>query len=463
MSAADVPHAKNEFKPQNLWLIFWIGFLVRVAYITIAHTYRIRLEQDHFQFGWEMGRVARALATGYGYADPFVGHTGPTAWVPPLYPLMLAAIFKLTGVYTALSAWIVLTINSVFSAATAIFIYEIAARSYNRRIAIWSAWLWALYPAAMQYAVHWVWEMSLTAFLFTWTLVLALKMRGIRPHDRSAEKANHKPDAGVPANGSWFAGWEWLLFGFLWGLIALSNSTLLLFLPVCGIWILLAAPSFISGLKNAVLAAILFLAVLAPWTIRNLRVFHTFVPLRDNLGPELEASSGPGSNGFPVMATLPLVANDPQTMLYRSLGEIRYVQLQGKEGKAYIAAHPAHYAFISLKRLYFFWVSVPHPNEHFALNEFFRELDYCFLSITGILGLALSLKNRTQAAGLFASAFVLLPLTYYFVTANARFRHPLEPLIAIFSVYLFQSAALHKSRGNVDQKSGNAAGPLHDN
>jgi len=33
-----------------------------------------------------------------------------------------------------------------------------------------------------------------------------------------------------------------------------------------------------------------------------------------------------------------------------------------------------------------------------------------------------------------------LPFTYYFVNVQSRFRHPLEPLIAIFSVYLFQSA-----------------------
>jgi len=146
------------------------------------------------------------------------------------------------------------------------------------------------------------------------------------------------------------------------------------------------------------------------------------------------------------MATLPLVERAPQTMLYESLGEIQYVKLQGAEGKAYIAAHPAHYALISLKRFYFFWVSVPHPVERSALTEFLRELSYCFLSITGILGLALSLKNRTPAAGFFAWAFLLLPLTYYFVTANARFRHPLEPLIAIFTVYLFQSTSPQSSK-----------------
>ena len=59
--------------------------------MTLAHTYRFRPYGDHFQFGWEMGRIARALVTGYGYADPFTGHTGPTAWVAPLYPMLLGA------------------------------------------------------------------------------------------------------------------------------------------------------------------------------------------------------------------------------------------------------------------------------------------------------------------------------------------------------------------------------------
>ena len=427
-----------------------MGFLVRLLYITLAHTNRIRLAEDHFQFGWEMGRVARALATGYGYSDPFVGHTGPTAWVPPLYPLLLAAIFKLTGVYTALSAWIILTVNSVFSAATALFIYEIAARCYNRKVAVWSAWVWALYPAAMQYAVHWVWEMSLTAFLFTWTLGLALRIRDIGPPQIQTNPVQTRSTPNQTTG-------RWLLFALLWGCIALSNSTLLLFLPVCGIWILLGTHPRTAGIKNAALAAILFLAILSPWTIRNFRVFHTFIPMRDNLGAELETGSGPGSNGFPLIATLPLVARDPQTMLYKSLGEIQYVQLQGAKARAYIAAHPVHYALISLKRFYFFWISVPHPNEHFAFNEFFRELNYCFLSLTGLLGLALSLKNRIPAASLFAWAFALLPLTYYLITANARFRSPLEPLIAIFSVYLFQSAAPRKSKTPAAQQPSTTA------
>ena len=407
------------------WVIFWAGFALRVLVITVGHTYRIRTFQDHFQFGWEMGRIARALVTGYGYADPFVGHTGPTAWVPPLYPLLLAAVFKVCGVYTALSAWVILTINSVFSAATALFVYEIAARSYNRKIAVWSAWLWALYPAALQYAVHWVWEMSPTAMLFSWVLVLALRMRSVG----KASGDENSLSAG-----------RWLLFGALWGLIALSNATLLLFLPVCGIWILLGSRPLAPSLLRAVLASVVFLAFLAPWVWRNWVAFHAFIPIRGNLGAEMYAGSGPGSNGFAFIATLPQVERDPEVMRYKALGEVQYVKEQGAKAKAYLATHHKHYLVISLKRFYFYWASVPHPVERSALLEFGRELSYCFLSITGCLGLALSLKNRVPAAGLFAWAFALLPVTYYFVTVAARFRHPLEPLIAIFSVYLFQSA-----------------------
>ena len=37
-------------------------------------------------------------------------------------------------------------------------------------------------------------------------------------------------------------------------------------------------------------------------------------------------------------------------------------------------------------------------------------------------------------------AFVVIPFVYHFVFVQARFRHPLEPLITILGVYLFQSA-----------------------
>lgn len=370
-----------------------------------------------------MGRIARALATGHGYANPFNWNTGPTAWEPPLYPLLLAAVFKLCGVYSALSGWVILSLNSVFSAATAVFLYFIADRCYNRRIALWSAWIWALYPAAMQYAVRWVWETSLTCMLFIAVLALAVKMRNI---------------GDPPGTPSQQTTRNWLLFGLLWAFIGLCDSTLLLFLPACGLWILFGAPTRAVFLR-AVASGLVFIAAVSPWMVRNYRVFHTFVPFRSNLGAELYVGDGPGTLGFRY-GVLIGPAKDRQYRLYSHMGEIAYCRYRGELAKAWIRKHPRHFLAISLKRLYFFWASVPHSSMRHPSRDYVRQGTFCFASITGILGLFLALRRRVPAAGLFAWAFALLPLTYYFVTVEARFRHPLEPLIVILSVYLFQSA-----------------------
>ena len=85
MDAGDTADERGQRAP---WRLFWVALAVRLLYMTLAHTYRIRPLVDHFQFGWEAGRIGRSLATGYGYGNPFsseiLGRTGPTAWLPPV-------------------------------------------------------------------------------------------------------------------------------------------------------------------------------------------------------------------------------------------------------------------------------------------------------------------------------------------------------------------------------------------
>lgn len=431
---AEGTHAEDD--PRAPWRLFWVAFGIRVLYMTLAHTYRIRPFVDHFQFGWEAGRIARSLATGHGYANPFapsfMGPTGPTAWVPPAYPMLIAGVFKLFGVYSNLSAWVLLFINCVLSGFTAMFVWEIACRCFSRRNAVWSGWLWALYPAAMQYAVRWIWEMTLTTFLFTLVLVLSLRMREINVSSAREDSVTNTSQTG-----------QWLLFGLLWGVIALSTSTLLLFLPVCGLWILIGTWSRPHALRNAVLAGVVFLACLMPWEIRNYRVFHAFVPIRGNLGVETYLGNGPGSNGMVMVYNHPNIATN-QLELYRQMGEVRYAKMRGEQAKAYILAHPRHFIANTVKRIYFFWVSV--PSDVPWVIELPRTLSYSFISFAGLLGLALALWHHVPASGLYAWVFLLLPLPYYTVFVQARFRHPLEPIITILAVYLFQSATPRKAR-----------------
>lgn len=416
----------SEQAPIRLpWKIFWIGLIVRILYMTLAHTYRIRLFEDHFQFGWEAGRVARALVTGYGYADPFQGHTGPTAWLPPLYTLMIAACFKLFGIYTPLSAWAVLALNSVFSALTALAVYEIAYRCFNPKVALWSGWLWALYPAALQFAVKWIWEMSLTCCLFTWIFLLALRMR----------------DEG---GGTWR---QWSLFGALGGLLALNNATPTVFLPVAALWVFWGAPERrLQTLRRAIVSGLIAGALLAPWVLRNYRVMHAFIPIRSNFGAENYMGNSPWSVGFPWGTTVPL-ENTRILDEYRTKGEVQWSRERGDIASEWIRTHRARFWKLTALRAYMFWAGVPQPLiPHKEYVEYGREINFAFGTVAGLLGLLLAIRQKRKAAWLMAAAFLLLPLPYYMVTVQARFRHVLEPLIMILAVNLFQSAEKRTSK-----------------
>ena len=430
------------------WAIFWVGFALRVAVILIGHTYRVRTDQANFNFGFEAGRIARSLVRGQGYANPFDGVSGSTAWLPPLYPLLMAAAFKMFGVYTRGAALALMVVDSALSAAIVPAVYEIAARCFDARgiarrastmaspVAVWSAWVWAVYPAALQYAVHWIWEMSLTACLFSWTIVVALRLRGVwEEHERAQGSGPRDQSA---------RGWLlWLWMGLLWGLIALSNASLLLCLPAMMVWVawpdvrrLRVTKLTIAG---AVLTCVAFAAVLTPWVLRNERVLHAPVLTRDNFGVELYESTLERNDGFPWGTTVPLWPGDPEFKEFVRVGELQFAKTRGVQAEARIRERPLRTAKWTLDRFLFFWDGTPHPVERHPSQEYLRQLSYCFLSVCGLLGLMLMLRRRMEGAGLFAAIFVLLPLPYYLVTVQPRFRHPLEPLIAVMAVYLFRS------------------------
>ncbi len=447
---SESPKKQTRFRAP--WMIFWVGFGLRVAVILIGHTYRIRLDQAHFNFGWEMGRIARSMATGQGFANPFNGVSGPTAWCPPIYPLLMALSFKLFGVYSNGAALFLLVVNSAFSAAIAPAVYEIAARCFDAKgiarrgskyaepVAMGSAWLWAVYPAALQYAIHWIWEMSLSTFLFAWIVVVALRIRGLgeSAYPTSGDQATRY---GAPRFGLWVG------FGVLWGLLNLSNASLLLCLPAMMIWIgwpelkRMDWPVVRRSFVGAVLAGVVMCAVMAPWWIRNERALHAFVPTRSNLGFELYESTRQVNDGFQWGTTLPLWPGDPQFMHYVQVGEIQMGKEQAAKAAERRKAMPGQMAKWYLQRFLFFWDGTPHPPEKHPGAEYGRQLSYAFISACGLLGLALMLRRKVVGAGLMAIVFVLLPLPYYLITVQPRFRHPMEPLIAVLAVYLFRSTA----------------------
>jgi hypothetical protein len=275
--------------------------------------------------------------------------------------------------------------------------------------------------------------MCITTFLFSKIIAIALRVRGVGEDFPADEPA---PETQTTS--------RWAAFGILSGLVILLNSTLLLFLPVCGVWMLLGARKskapILPVLLRGGLACMLLLGCLAPWMIRNYTVFHAFIPLRGNLGAELHQSILEEHLGFPWGATIPVCEVCPVFQQYRQMGEAAYVRREGELAKELIRTHKLRFVEYSLKRFYFFWVSLPKPPEKGVLVEAVREMNYFFVSLGALLGLALALKQRIPGAVLFAWAFALVPFTYYFITVQARFRHPLEPIMTILIVFLFQSA-----------------------
>src|SRR5256712_12136691 len=146
------------------WMIL-VSLSLQIAAIGVFHQYRFRTEDDHFGFGFEMGRVGRSIALGQGFSNPYGDSTGPTAWEPPLYPYLIGGVFKLFGIYSFASAWVLLSINSLFTALTCIPVFLIAWKAIGEKVAVWSAWIWPLLPYAMYCWIHWVWDTTSTPLL----------------------------------------------------------------------------------------------------------------------------------------------------------------------------------------------------------------------------------------------------------------------------------------------------------
>jgi len=397
-----------------------IALVLRLGFIVVGHTYRFKTIDDNFSFGFEMGRIGRSLVEGHGFSSPFSGSTGPTAWEPPLYPLFIAGVFKLFGVYTHTSALVLLSINSLFSALTCIPIFRIARRCFSEKVAVWSAWFWAVLPNVIFWCTRWVWETSLATLLLTWIFWLAL----------SAEERE---------------GWKpWVQFGLLWGVAALVNTSLLSFLPASGLWIWQRrAKAGKPALGGVLLASVMFAACIAPWLIRNQKTFGQFIFIRSNFGVELRLGNGPGANGR-WMEYLHPSQNVLQFRLYRQLGETSYVAQRKREALAYIRADWGRFARLSAIRFVYYWSGLPGPTGAVFEGTLRNSLSLTSAALA-FWGLARALRQRRPGAWLFLWLVLCYPLVYYITFPHPRYRHPIEPELGILILYLISEA---KSRSS---------------
>jgi 4-amino-4-deoxy-L-arabinose transferase-like glycosyltransferase len=392
-----------------------LSFALQVATIGALHQYRTRPGDDNFEFGWEMGRVARSIAQGHGFSSPYGGDTGPTAWEPPLYPYLMGWVFEIFGIYTHASAWVLLSINSLFTTLTSIPIFWIAHRTFGERIAVWSAASWALCPYIWYWSVHWIWDTTFTPLVLACLFLLALELQ------------------------EWPGLRGWALFGALYGVGALANPTMLAFLPFCGLWIWRQRyKRGLSSLAGVVLSSIVFFLVLAPWVLRNYEVFGRFVFLRDDFGLQFRLGNGPYADGM-LMAYLQPNLNRLEFEKFLRMGELAYAESCKHIAFDWVHTHPGRFAVISLKRFFYYWNGVPRATSSLAPVDF-RSSAFLATSVLALWGLGRALRQKRPGAWLFAGLVLTYPTVYYFVFPHARYRHPIEPELIILIVFLLFEA-----------------------
>ena len=353
-------------------------------------------------FASETGAIAASIAAGRGFSSPLrFFETGPTAWLAPIYPYLLAGIFKLFGTYSSTSNLVAHALNCAFSAFTAWPIAAIGTIVFGRRVGRASAWLWAILPTSIFYSVFWTWDTALAGLWMALLVLATLKLRG---SSRTS---------------------AWLGYGALWAAGATINPALLGVLPFLGLWAIWPQRTVPArAAKLAAAAALVFAIGLAPWAIRNAIVFHRFIPLRSNFG--LELYSGIRVD-LPDGERSPVHPNDSlnEAQRYARMGEIAYMEEDRRQALALIRQTPGNAALMVVRHMEETWLDLRDPPydawvegslaDRLAMlgNALFFGL--CF---AGVLG---ALRAKSDAAVPLVVVLMAYPLLFYVTHASAAF------------------------------------------
>ena len=409
---------KDDRRPfrHSIFFIVMVAFLLRLAVITIGHTYRITPRRDHFQFGWEMGRLARSIAQGQGFSSPADLNSGPSAWTAPVYPYVLAGVFKIFGIYTPASAWVILAFNSVFAALTCWTLYRIADRIYGPGVARATAWTWAVFPYLIYWPVRVVWEASFTTFLLSLALWLAVRM---------ADLARRR---------------DWIIFGLLWALIALTNTAVVILLPFFLVWLMYQLPKSSGRLSGAGLCLLIVLLCITPWTLRNYHMFGKLIFIRDNLPLELHEANNNASSGLWTRNEHP--GNDPASMRrFQELGEIRFMDEKSQQVREFVREHLGKFLLFTMERIWYFWAAPPQTTIVAGYDLWVaRHLEFLLAAVFAFAGLFVTLRHKNRYRWLLVPVLLIYPLPYYLVNPFPRYKAPIEPVMLMLIVYLLWEA-----------------------
>lgn len=392
-------------------------------------------------FQTEAGHIAYSIASGKGYSSPFQRDSGPTAWLAPVYPYLLAGIFKLFGVYTLHSVFVAVFLNIVFSAGVCVPLFYAGKRVAGPGVAAAAAWLGALFPNAIMIPFEWVWDTCLSALLVAilfWGTLHIAESRRVR---------------------------DWCFYGVFWGFALLTNPAIGLLLPVFVLWAAYRAVAHeenskrhtLGWLMRPALCTALAFACCVPWTIRNYIQFHKWIPLRSNFAFELYVGNNENYDEKYRYRPGP-ITQDREILRYLRVGETTFMEEEKNKALAFIWSHPRVELWLVEQRFVDFWLGTATPLTafHQADTPWLRliVLSNFAAPLCALLGVVVLIWRRNEFAVPLVSVPVIFPLLYYATHTSLRYRHPIDPVVLLLAVVGVHGVWVWITRGN---KSGNSS------
>ncbi len=402
------------------WMVL-IALAIRLAVVPFVYDeWMTPYNISHY----EQGNVAQALLAGHGFGSPFLSDQ-PSAVMPPVYPLIVAALFGIFGIHTAAAMIAILSLNCMFSALSCVPVYLFAQRSFGTQVALWAGWGWALSPYGIYFSAEWAWSTHLLLLCLCWLFYLSQDMERL-PKLRL-----------------------WAGFGLLAGVAGLTEPSILVIIPflmALAAWRL--ARTGKRWLLPGLAASLALVAAISPWMVRNALVFHRFIPMRDNMGLEMFLSNNGYSLHWRSGDHHP--NHDPKELAEYRAGELAYMDHKTAQASAYIHAHPGWYAWMSARRALYLWTGYWSLDPRYLAQEPLDPANIpvaAGLTLLGLLGVIIAWRRQPFEAIRYAGVLFLYPLMYYFVHPEAYRMRPLDPFLVILGCRSIQALrAVHAAR-----------------
>jgi 4-amino-4-deoxy-L-arabinose transferase-like glycosyltransferase len=293
-----------------------VALLVRIGVVLATPTFAPAGDATDYD------RIAVSLATGGGFPASLVtAHPGPTAFRPPMLPLLLSLPYRITGVADARARWEAgRMLEAVLGAIAVWLICLIALRLWGRRAALVSGAIAAVYPPLLL-----VGSSLLSESLFI-PVTLGAVLTALIQRDTGRLR------------------WG-VVTGVLVAVAALTRTSgFILALPLAFlVWT--GRPRWSWPALRAPLALLLAtVAALVPWTVRNAVQFHEFVPTSTEGGFALAGTYNPivqGRPDYPAFWAPPVLALQHLEQRHPDWNEAQISDGLLHHGLDYIAAHPA--------------------------------------------------------------------------------------------------------------------------